>query len=56
MCCKGEFVFVIFFDEGFDDFLKEIGMVWRRFRYERTLVKIFVFVDFGFYECVMVVK
>ena len=44
------------FDDGFADPTKEIGMAWRRLRYERTLAKIPVFNDLGAYERAMVVK
>jgi cAMP-dependent protein kinase regulator len=55
-CRKGEFASATLFDEGFDDPSKEIGMAWRRLRYERTLAKIPVFADLGSYERAMVVK
>ena len=44
------------FVDGFDDPTKEIGMAWRKLRYERTLAKIPVFADLGSYERAMVVK
>jgi|TARA_B100000073_G_scaffold48863_1_gene36030 cAMP-dependent protein kinase regulator len=44
------------FKDGMDDPTKELGMAWRRLRYERTLAKIPVFADIGAYERTMVVK
>ncbi|CEF97119.1 RmlC-like jelly roll fold [Ostreococcus tauri] len=55
-CLAEDDASIALFDDGLTDPAKEIGMAWRRLRYERTLANIPVFKDLGSYERAMVVK